>query len=244
MLQRSSRPRQRHGLRWLLILAAAGSFLWATAHHGEEFRSGVLALLEWVRASGPWGPVLFILVVATSMMLILPGFIFTLSAGFLFGAIKGTLLILIGTTAGACLAFLTGRFLFRDQVTAALSEREKIRRFVRIVDHEGWRFVMITRMVPMFPFKLSNYAFGTTSIPFRQFLLGTSIGIIPLSMTNVYAGSLAGSLSNLEFDGAPDSPLNWAVYAGGFVMALVFLVYVTRLARRALDPYLEEDATE
>lgn len=241
MVQRSSRRRR---FRWLLILAAAGAIWWASAYFGEEFRAAVLALLEWVRGMGPWGPVLFMLVVAASMMLILPGFIFTLSAGFLFGAIKGTLLILIGTTAGGCLAFLTGRFLFRDKVRAALAKREKIRRFVRIVDLEGWRFVMITRMVPMFPFKLSNYAFGTTSIPFRHFLLGTSIGIVPLSVTNVYAGSLAGSLSNLKGGTAPDSPLNWAVYAGGFVIALAFLIYVRRLALRALDPYFAEDAAE
>ena len=244
MLQRSSRRRPQWGLRWLLILGAFGAFWWALAYYGEESRAGVLAFLEWVRDLGPWGPALFVLAVAASMMLILPGFIFTLSAGILFGVIKGTLLILIGTTTGACLAFLTGRFLFRDKVRAALAKREKIRRFVRIVDHEGWRFVMITRMVPMFPFKLSNYAFGTTSIPFRRFLLGTSLGIIPLSMTNVYAGSLAGSLTNLEGGGAPDSPLRWAVYAGGFIMALLFLIYVSRLARRALDPYIEEDATE
>ncbi len=240
----AKRSNRRRGFRWLLILGAAGAFWWTFAYYGEEFRAGVLALLEWVSASGPWGPVLFILVVAASMLLILPCFIFTLSAGFLFGAIKGTLFILIGSTAGASVAFLAGRFLFRDRVTAALAKREKMRRFVRIVEHEGWRFVMITRMVPMFPFKLSNYAFGTTSIPFRQFLLGTSIGIIPLSVTNVYAGSLAGSLSNLEGGGLPDSPLRWAVYAGGLVMALAFLLYVTRLARKALDPYLAEDAAE
>ncbi len=178
------------------------------------------------------------------MMLILPGFIFTLSAGFLFGVIKGTLFIVIGSTAGASVAFLAGRFLLRDKVTAALAKREKIRRFVRIVDQEGWRFVLITRMVPMFPFKLSNYAFGTTSIPFRQFFLGTIIGIVPLTVTNVYAGSLAGSLSNLEGGGAPDSPLRWAVYAGGFVIALAFLIYVRHLALRALDPYFAEDAAE
>lgn len=244
MVQHSSRRRLRRGLRWLLILGAAAAFWWSLAYYGEEFRAGLLALLEWVHVSGPWGPVLFMLVVAASMMLILPGFIFTLGAGFLFGVIKGTLFILIGTTTGACLAFLAGRFLFRHKVTAALAKREKMRRFVRIVEREGWRFVIMSRMVPLFPFKLSNYAFGTTSIPFRQFLLGTSLGIIPLSVTNVYAGSLAGSLSNLEGDGTPDSPLRWAIYAGGFVVALAFMLYVTHLARKALEPYVAEDAAD
>ena len=187
---------------------------------------------------------LFTLAVAASMLVFLPGFLFTLGAGFLFGVVKGTLFILIGTTSGASLAFLAGRFLFRDRVIGELAKREKVSRFVAIVEREGWRFVMFTRLVPFFPFKLSNYVFGSTSIPFRQFLLGTSIGIVPIAVTNVWAGSLAGSLSNLEGDGAPDSPLWWTIYAGGFAIALAFMLYIAHLARKTLDPYVAEDAAE
>lgn len=244
MTESSSRRRLRRGFRWLMFLAAAGAFGWTMSFYGEDLRHAVLAFLERVRGLGPWGPVLFTLAVAASMLVFLPGFLFTLGAGFLFGVVKGTLFILIGTTSGASLAFLAGRFLFRDRVIGELAKREKVSRFVAIVEREGWRFVMFTRLVPFFPFKLSNYVFGSTSIPFRQFLLGTSIGIVPISVTNVWAGSLAGSLSNLEGDGAPDSPLWWTIYAGGFAIALAFMLYIAHLARKALDPYVAEDAAE
>lgn len=229
-------------LRIVVILALAAFFLWIAWTERTKIRDTIVAILDWVDGLGPWGPVLFMVIVALSMLALLPGMLFSMGAGFLFGPVLGTLYIVIGSTAGAIVAFLTGRYVFRDRVAILLKRQEKIQRLMDVVSAEGWRIVMLTRMVPMFPFKLSNYVFGLTTISLRPFVLGTAIGIVPLTATNVYAGSLVGSLATLGSDDAPQSPLQWIVYGIGFLIALGFVFYMTTLARKALAPYISEDA--
>jgi len=173
------------------------------------------------------------------MLLVLPGFPFTLAAGFLFGVVEGTFCVFVGTVAGGSLAFFSGRYLFHDRLTKALEQKPRVRRFVDAMAQEGWRFVMFTRMVPMFPFKLSNYAFGATEISYRQFALGMSAGIVPLIATNVYAGSLLGNLSLIQAEDESVLTRNWTLYIAGFVVLLSFAAYIAHLARGVLNPYMD-----
>ena len=236
--------RRRYGriVAWVTLLAIVGLVWSITAYRSENFQEAILALLDRVESLGPWGPVLLVAAVTASMLLILPSFPFTLGAGFLFGVVKGTLCIFIGTVAGGSLAFFAGRFLFKDRLFRALEKRPRIRRFVGVIAQEGWRFVMFTRMVPMFPYKFSNYVFGAAKISYREFILGTCVGIVPLAATNVYAGSVLSSLSILGTDEGPESARSWMLYLAGFAIALAFSVYVAYLARKALDPFMTNHA--
>ena len=98
----------------------------------------------------------------------------------------------------------------------------------------GWQVILLSRLIPFFPFKASNYVFGLMNFRFRDFLGATFVGIIPWSVTNVYIGWLAGDLATASATDRARTPLEWGLYAGGLVIAVGFLVYVGRRAERAL----------
>ena len=95
-----------------------------------------------------------------------------LAGGALFGPFWGSLWNLLGATLGATLAFLVARYVGGDWV-----ERKAgglLKRLIDGVDAEGWRFVAFVRLVPLFPFNLSNYVLGLTRIPLHQYVIATS----------------------------------------------------------------------
>jgi uncharacterized membrane protein YdjX (TVP38/TMEM64 family) len=120
----------------------------------EQFDAA--ALQAWVEGAGAAGPVLFMLVYALAAVLFLPGSVLTLAGGALFGPLWGTLWNLTGATLGAALAFLIARYLGADWVKRRAGAR--LTRLNDGVSAEGWRFVAFTRLVPVFPFNLLNYA--------------------------------------------------------------------------------------
>lgn len=242
MIGNANRSDTRRRLLWGVILLVLVAGWWSLMNlYGESFRLAVLDFLDWVEELGPWGPVFFALVVAGSKVVLVPGIIFTLGGGFLFGVFNGLLYVLIGTALGASISFFIGKYLCKNWVNAQLAKHARTRRFAQIIAGEGIRFITLTRMVPFFPFKLSNYIFGATDVPYRKFIAGTCIGIVPISFANVYAGSLASDLTALGTEAVLESPLTWALYGGGFVVAIVFAIYLSRLARRALEPYVGDE---
>jgi uncharacterized membrane protein YdjX (TVP38/TMEM64 family) len=197
----------------------------------------VLRFLEWVDAQGAWAPLLFILVMALVVVLVLPGVLFTTGAGFVFGVVEGTLYVVLGTTLGATLAFLIARHLFGARATRFILAHTRLRLVSDALTPQGWKIVLLSRLVPFFPFKISNYFFGLTRFSLRGFVVGTFFGIIPFSLHNVYLGSLAADISTLGARSADRTPLQWALYGVGLLATIVAVIYVSRLAQRALAKY-------
>lgn len=204
----------------------------------------VLRLLNWLDGQGAWAPVLFVLVMAVVVVLVLPGVLFTTGAGFVFGVVKGTVCVVIGTTLGAVAAFLIARHLFGERAGRYVLEHPKLKRLGEGLAPEGWKVVLLTRLVPFFPFKLSNYFFGLTPLSLRSFAIGTFFGIVPYSLHNVYIGSIASDLAMLGMGGQERTPLEWGIYGAGFLVAVGAVIYLNRLAHRALADYREEDGKE
>jgi uncharacterized membrane protein YdjX (TVP38/TMEM64 family) len=227
----------------LSILLAAALLTGVALFEAEPH---VLALLEWVDAHALWGPSAFMAVYMLVVILLLPGILFTLGAGFLFGIVKGSLLVIVAETLGATVAFLAGRLISRRYFGARLAGfLERHPRFAILDERVGrdeWKVVLLTRMIPFFPFKLSNYIFGISRFSLSSFVLGTLFGIVPITVTNVYIGSLAADLATLGSRSAARSNLEWAMYGIGLVVAVVVAVFIARLARRAL--YARETRTE
>lgn len=199
----------------------------------------VLQLLEWLDGQSVWAPLLFILLMMLVVVLVLPGMMFTVGAGFVFGVLKGTLYVVIGTTLGAVLAFLIARHLFGARAARFILARAKLRLIGEELAPHGWKIVLLTRLVPFFPFKLSNYFFGLTHFSLRGFIYGTVIGIIPFSLHSVYLGSIAADLATLGARGVERTPLQWTLYSAGLVAVIALLVYLNHLARRALARYTQ-----
>ncbi len=200
----------------------------------------VLRLLTWLDAQGAWASLLFMLIIAAVVVLLLPGALFTLGAGFVFGVVEGTVYVVFGTTLGAIIAFLIARHLFGERATRFVLRHNKLKLVSEELAPQGWKVVMLTRLVPFFPFKLSNYFFGLMPFSLRGFTGGTFLGIVPFSVHNVYLGSIAADIATLGTRNTDRTPLEWGLYGAGFFVAVGVVIYLNRLARRALTRYTEE----
>lgn len=191
--------------------------------------------LNWIDGLGPWGSVAFITIYVLATILFIPGSLLTLGAGVIFGVFWGSIYVSIGATIGAVSAFLVGRYLARGWVEKLMEGNEKFQAIDEAVAREGWKIVGLTRLSPIFPFNLLNYAFGVTQVSFQDYFFPTWIGITPGTVLYIYIGSLAGSLASVGTNRRARTPAEWTFYTVGLVAAVVVSFYVTRIARRALE---------
>jgi len=215
-------------LCWIILLTAL--IVGARYFNGQELLKSVL---DWIAGLGPWGPVTFIAIYILATLLLIPGSILTLGAGLLFGVVLGSIYVSIGATIGATGAFLIGRYWARDWVKQRIERNETFKAIDEAVTREGWKIIGLTRLSPVFPFNLSNYAFGVTQVSFKDYFFATWIGITPGTVLYVYLGSLAGSLAMLGTGGWSPTPARWVFYTVGLVATVVVTVYVTRIAQKA-----------
>ena len=202
----------------------------------------VLRLLQWFDAQGGWAPVLFVLIMATVVLLVLPGVLFTTGAGFVFGVVEGSIVVVLGTTLGAALAFLIARHLFGQRARAFVMARAKLQVMSEELTPHGLKIVLLTRLIPFFPGKISNYFFGLTPFSLRGFVGGSLLGFIPYSVHNVYLGSIAADITTLGARNLDRTPLQWTLYGVGFIATVVAVIFLSRLARRALSRYTDTGA--
>lgn len=121
-----------------------------------------------------------VVMVVGCVVLALPGVTFAIIAGTLFGPWMGTLLCSIAATIGAILAFLVGRFFLRDSLREKVIKNKYIDRllFDKNIKNE-MTVLMVTRLVPIFPYNLQNFAYGITDMSLAKYSLGTFIFMIP-----------------------------------------------------------------
>jgi len=194
--------------------------------------TGVLReALAWIRGLGPWAPITFVAIYCISCVLAIPASILTLGGGFLFGILWGSVYVIAGATLGAIAAFLVGRYLARDWVAKKIQGHEKFKAIDDAIAREGWRIVLLARLAPIFPYAVLNYGFALTRVSFRQYFIGTVIGILPAMIVFVYFGSLATDLTRLG-QGIKSQPVfKWFIA----IATLVVVVLLTRMARRSLN---------
>jgi len=192
----------------------------------ELLRNG----LDWVEQLGPTGPIIFILMYITACVFFIPGSALTLGAGAIFGVVKGSVIVSIGSTLGATAAFLVGRYVARDWVARKIEKNEKFMAIDQAVAHEGWKIVGLTRLSPVFPFSLLNYAYGLTKVSLRDYFLASWIGMMPGTIMYVYLGSLA----RLGVEAESATTAQTVLKIVGLAATVALTVYVTRIARNAL----------
>lgn len=141
-----------------------------------------------ISSFGLWAPIIFIALYAIATISFLPGSVMTLAGGLLFGPVFGTLYNLIGATIGATGAFIVARYFAGDWVRHKAGG--KLKTLLKGIKKDGWKFVAIVRLVPLFPFNLLNYALGLTPIALGPYVLATLIFILPGTITYTYIGSL------------------------------------------------------
>jgi uncharacterized membrane protein YdjX (TVP38/TMEM64 family) len=197
------------------------------------------AFLAWVQANPGISWIVFILVYVAATVFMLPGSVLTLGAGFLFGLTAGFFVVSAASTLGAACAFLVGRFFVRDWVESKLGDMPRFNALDRAVGERGWLIVGLTRLSPIFPFNLLNYALGVTRVPFWQYVLASWIGMMPGTVLYVYLGSVGQNLTALFSGELPGSEYTQILFYGGLAATLLLTIVITRIATRALNQQLE-----
>ena len=215
----------------LVIVAAA--LLVAAKYFGIQ--EGVRRVLQYIHDLGPWAPLAYIVFYAVACIFAIPGSLLTLSGGFLFGLGAGILFVSAGATLGATLAFVVGRYLLRGWIVEKIGHNLKFQALDEAIAREGWRIVLLARLCPIFPFPVTNYGLSITRVSLKQYVMASWVGMLPATVVLVYIGSLASSLASLGAGGRTRTPLEWTLYAVGLLMAIVIVIYITRLAKRALQ---------
>ncbi|MCC0177797.1 TVP38/TMEM64 family protein [Waterburya agarophytonicola K14] len=196
--------------------------------------------LQWVEDLGAIAPIAFIVIYIIATVAFLPGSVLTLGAGVLFGVVQGSIYVFFGATIGATLAFLVGRYLARGWISKKIAGNQKFSVIDRAVGKEGLKIVLLTRLSPVFPFNLLNYGLGVTGVSLKDYVLG-SVGMIPGTIMYVYIGSLAGSIATIGGETQADAnPVaQWVIRIIGFIATVAVTLYVTKIARKALDESIE-----
>ena len=210
----------------LALVLIAGIVLALSLGGGLDVRT----LEQWIQHAGLAGPLVFIALYALATLLFLPGSLLTLAGGALFGPLWGTLINLTGATLGAALAFLVARYLAADWVQGRAAGL--LKRLIQGVEAEGWRFVAFTRLVPLFPFNLLNYALGLTRIPFVAYLLASAACMLPGALAYTWLG-----YAGREAVAGGEGLIQKGLIALALLAALLFLPRL--IARLRRPPWLD-----
>lgn len=177
---------------------------------------------SWFESLGLWAPAAFVLLWVVACVFFLPGLALTITGGLLFGAVWGTVWTTLGANLGAVAAFLIGRYAARGLVEGMVERNQALKKIDDGVRKQGWRMLLITRLVPIFPFNLQNYAYGLTDIPLRTYVLVTLPAMLPATIAYNFA---AGSIRTGDF-----GTTLW--YLGIAAIFFVLLSFLPGWARR------------
>ncbi len=212
-----------------------------------QLQQQLVSLIEWINGLGAIAPIIFILAYVLITVAFLPASIVTLGAGFVFGVVKGSILVFIGAMLGATAAFLIGRFVARDWIAKKVADNKFFSALDNAIAKEGLKLIFLIRLSPAFPFNLLNYALGLTKISLPSYVLGTT-GIIPGTIMYVYLGSLVSDLATLGTGETPSNPIiDWAIKILIFVTVVAISLYVAKIARTAIKesvPDTEETSAD
>jgi uncharacterized membrane protein YdjX (TVP38/TMEM64 family) len=201
---------------------------------GREAGALLPRFAEWVRGLGMWGPLVFVAGYVVGCVVFVPGALFTMAAGVIFGLGWGTLWAFVGETLGGIAAFLIARGIARPLVERRLAVTATFRALDRAVSARGLRIVFLLRLSPVFPFNFLNYALGVTGVRLGDYALG-SVGMLPGAFLYVYYGKLLGDVAALA-SGAetPRDTAYWSVLVAGLVATAAVTTLLARIATRAV----------
>lgn len=169
-----------------------------------------------------------IITIVGCVVLALPGITFAVLAGMMLGPVYGIFACLFATTLGAAIAFLVGRFFLKDSIKPMLEKNKLLKKLLFSEDGKSDIVIlMITRMVPIFPYNLQNFAYGITNIGFFEYTLYTFIFMFPgVSFFTIGAAGLTAGDDKWKY----------------FAIAGILAVIVTTMGVFIKKKYLPENA--
>jgi uncharacterized membrane protein YdjX (TVP38/TMEM64 family) len=225
---------------WIAVVAVAALLAVRVSPIGQLISLDTLrvyhgSLAEWVAANTVLAAIGYVAIYIAATALSFPGgALLSLTGGFLFGPVFGTALISVGATTGAAIVFLFARTLFGDQALAKIGEQQP--QLVAGIRRNAWSYLLVMRLIPLFPFFLVNLVAAFVSVSLPIYLLTTFFGILPGSAIYSLSGAGLGDVldrgSNLSV-GSVFTPTIIAALVGLSVLSLLALVVRSRLERKS-----------
>lgn len=195
----------------------------------------VESLIARVHGAGGLGVTAFAAAYVIAPLLLIPGSLLTLGAGFLYGRLWGTLLVSPASVLAAAIAFVLGRTVLRKRVEGRIASDPRLRAIDGAVAAKGFRVVLLLRLSPVVPFSLLNYALGATRVGFWSYVGASFLGMLPGTFLYVSLGAAATSVAQLRGARAGLVPL-----VVGLAATIAAVVVLTLIARRALSDTLRQ----
>lgn len=145
-------------------------------------------------------------------------------------------LALVASVAGALIAFIFARYLFRERFVRIMSRHPKARVLTDAIDAEGWRLLFLLRLASPIPAPISNYAFGLSSIRLWPYALATAVGIAPQLFAFVYLGAVA----RVAIDDRSVSSTRLVFGVAGAAVLVLIVAMVTRRVRQSVRTKLTD----
>jgi uncharacterized membrane protein YdjX (TVP38/TMEM64 family) len=218
----------------LISVESAVTWIQGLLSHPQE---SLQSVVDSVHDMGPMGLVYFGLIYLVAEILAVPATPLTLSAGCLFGVTRGTAVVLVSATLAATFAFWIGKTVLRSWVEEKLQENPKFAKLDRAIGEQGFQLLLLVRLSPIFPFALSNYLYGASSISFAPYFFGTLLGFTPGTIAYVYTGMVGKALTLGGGDGATQP---WYIYAGGLAVLTGLLSLVSQVASDIIESMDDE----
>ena len=216
------------GLRLLIGSCLLAVVVWFGRHAVEDIQ----AMETWITGHGVWGWLAFVGMVVVFTSIFVPDTLLAVSAGALFGLGLGTVLIVVGAFLTAAINFLTARILLQPRIEKMLEQHPKLHAIQNAAKHEGLRLQLLLRLAPINPVSVS-YVLGASGVRFSIFLLAT-VGLIPALFVEVYFGYLASHITTVAGNASEHSTLHTFMTIIGFVVCIVLMIYISRVASRAI----------
>ena len=184
-------------------------------------------LQSWVVNYGVLTAAIFMLVYALAVAFSVPGAVFiTIAGGFMFGPYLGTVYVVVGATIGAVGVFLAAKYALGDVLRARAGPA--IKRMEAGFRENEMSYLLILRLVPLFPFWLVNLVPAFLGVSLRTYTIGTLLGIIPGAFVYALVGVGAGAVLDAGGDlnlGIIFEPRFLAPIIGLAVLACIPIVY-------------------
>jgi uncharacterized membrane protein YdjX (TVP38/TMEM64 family) len=220
-------------VRWLPLACLAAGFVAFFALGLQRYltfdmlKAHRAELLDWVAARPLWAPLAYIVLYAVVVGFSLPGgAVLTMTGGFLFGALLGATYAVIGATIGAVVVFLAARTALGDALRAKAGGA--VKRMEEGFREDAFSYLLILRLVPLFPFFVVNLVPAFLGVSLRTYALATLIGIIPGALVYASVGNGLGAV--FDAGETPDLHILFTApillpIAGLCVLALVPVAY-------------------
>ena len=220
----------------VVLIIAAGAFLFHYFGLADYIsRENLDTLQEWVQGFGMMAPIVYILIWIAACVFFLPGLPVAILGGFVFPTVQAVIYASLGSTMGATAAFLIGRYAARGMVEGWMENNKQVKKIDKGVKRNGWRMLLLTRSVPVFPFNLQNYVYGLTDISLPIYFFVSWITMLP------------GTIAYIMFASAfarGDDPTQIIIYLAIAGIFIVLVSLIPKIIKKKQGDMMEEIEVE